>query len=33
MPPQDESCASAKEPDKYITVDVGDYRDLCLIRA
>lgn len=27
MPPRDESCSPAKEPDKYITVDVGDYRD------
>lgn len=34
MPPQNESCSSAKEPDKYITVDVGDYRETrCLIRA
>lgn len=33
MPPRDESCSSAKEPDKYITVDAGDYRDPCLIRS
>lgn len=25
MPPRDESCSPAKEPDKCITADAGDY--------